>query len=1585
MRHAAGGDDRLDSGAKGVSRVLAVGGRGYAGRLVVAVLAVVVTGVVGVSSAQAEPKVFGGFIGGNSGNTFSPQGPAGFFLQPRDVAVYEGTDSNSATDKMFVVEAQGTAHRVQRLDVDGNFELAWGRDVVQPGRPGDTGTGAESCTVAADCQYGGGGSAPLATFGTSGGEFDDPQGVAVSQVSGRVYVFDRDNRRVQEFDLDGSFVRAFGRDVGGVGVDVCTVASACQAGTTGAGAGQFATTSATGSGIAVSPVAPYNVFVTDPVNRRVLEFGADGDFLRGYGFGVDTGAAQFEVCTAASGCAAALVAGVDNGRLAAAGNNGGDLAVDGSGVVYVGDASSAAAVGGQHRILRFDSDPAPAAGNAAAILYAPIACCDNPGTAPLASGGTPGTNTGSGTVGLEIDTDTDGGGPDEEHLLVLRRNSTSGGASVVQEFDIPSVASDPIVTVFETHSASNPTGVNGFGANSRTGINYVVVGGATMGGLSNQHGLIIVSAGGGGSATVAVQPASNVGATSATLQGIVDPNGTVGYRFEYSTDGVNWTAVSSDRYLSAPDSVPVSATLTGLTPNTQYRVRIVATKVLSISARETTTSGESTLLTDAIPPTVAAHGAGAVGLDSAILSATVNPNGSATSYYFEYGTTTAYGSTVPVPHAAIGSGTADQVVSQRIEDLFAGTTYHYRVVAYNGVGSPQVSADMTFTTKPAGASQDLGGRGFELVSPADKVSGVGVGSWYQGPGSSGESGMAARSGERFAVMGNVGATLMDGAFAFATDWAYAERGPGGWTSHSPVRRPASGSQAYRFMLMGAASEDFSTVTMDSNGGLLRLFPELSSWQDKNVPFIGDWEGRWEIFGPLEAPSQAMETEIAVSADGSRVVGSGPIRGLTGPDDPTHVSWPDLVAGRTVYVSDVSKGLSDTFPGTAERSLVNACTDGTEIPVRLATGKLAAQDCPAPLAGRSARLISDRGAAIQAGSRDLPPRTSLTNVVSRDGSRVFFMSPDPADSDNVGPCSGSDGATACPPQLYVRQRNGDGTVTTRWISRAEDGLFANQDASLTGQVLFEGATPDGSTVFFRTNSPLTADDPNGDSPVAGGVLSGTPDPESWDLYMYELPAGAGDDPGDGELTRITRGPTGSADPNGLQDTGIQTGFAQGLLRFASDDGDRVYFATSGTLPGVGGSSNGTITTPGGSPSAASTVNLYMYQRGEGGESWRFVARLPRGIGASSTTMATCASTGVHERYPLMGADRGTSNPAVTSNSNCVRGTSDGGFITFWTDGRLTADDPNGVTGDVYGYDSVSDELTRVSAPRGGVGGSYPCTQDNPGTGDIEPTFQCFGDGGFESGARNVNPFLGVATDPLVAGDRVAFFQSRSRLVAGDRDDGYDVYQWRNGELSLVTTGASATHGAFYRGNDRTGRNVYFATRDRLSWQDHDEVLDIYTARVGGGIAQPIPPVLCDLLGSGCQAGSGAGTVAAVPVTASPGGRDSEPAARRTLAIGGLSAKARRRAARTGVLKVAVRSSANGRVAVVAKARIARRLRRVGRGSGTARAVGATTVRVRLSRPARRVLAAGRRLRLQVTVSAPQARAVSRSLVLRRAAR
>lgn len=78
------------------------------------------------------------------------------------------------------------------------------------------------------------------------------------------------------------------------------------------------------------------------------------------------------------------------------------------------------------------------------------------------------------------------------------------------------------------------------------------------------------------------------------------------------------------------------------------------------------------------------------------LDGTVNPHGMETTCYFQYGTTTAYGAQTPT--AAAGSGTTGVKVSQAISGLQAGTTYHYRIVAINAVGTSD-GVDRTFVTK----------------------------------------------------------------------------------------------------------------------------------------------------------------------------------------------------------------------------------------------------------------------------------------------------------------------------------------------------------------------------------------------------------------------------------------------------------------------------------------------------------------------------------------------------------------------------------------------------------------------------------------------------------------------------------------------------------------------------------------------------------------------------------------------------------------------------------------------------------------------------------------------------------------------
>lgn len=97
-------------------------------------------------------------------------------------------------------------------------------------------------------------------------------------------------------------------------------------------------------------------------------------------------------------------------------------------------------------------------------------------------------------------------------------------------------------------------------------------------------------------------------------------------------------------------------------------------------------------------PTVTTAAATAVTWSSATLNGTVNPQGTATSYRFQYGETIAYGTTTPTTSA--GAGSAGVAVTAALTGLTAQRTYHYRLVALRGDAVVATGADMTFTTAP---------------------------------------------------------------------------------------------------------------------------------------------------------------------------------------------------------------------------------------------------------------------------------------------------------------------------------------------------------------------------------------------------------------------------------------------------------------------------------------------------------------------------------------------------------------------------------------------------------------------------------------------------------------------------------------------------------------------------------------------------------------------------------------------------------------------------------------------------------------------------------------------------------------------
>jgi len=180
--------------------------------------------------------------------------------------------------------------------------------------------------------------------------------------------------------------------------------------------------------------------------------------------------------------------------------------------------------------------------------------------------------------------------------------------------------------------------------------------------------------------------------TSVVVTGTVNPNGAetlwyFQYRLSSSASFTSRTLTKSAG--SGRKDVKVKDSLTGLAPATSYSYRIVA-----INSAGTTVGGVGVFNTTAAP-VVLTGAAGNISSSSSTLNGVVNPEALATSWYFQYGLTTAYGSKTPTKQIAANPG--DRVVSAGISALKSNTTYHFRIVAKSIAGT-SIGADLIFTT-----------------------------------------------------------------------------------------------------------------------------------------------------------------------------------------------------------------------------------------------------------------------------------------------------------------------------------------------------------------------------------------------------------------------------------------------------------------------------------------------------------------------------------------------------------------------------------------------------------------------------------------------------------------------------------------------------------------------------------------------------------------------------------------------------------------------------------------------------------------------------------------------------------------------
>jgi DNA-binding beta-propeller fold protein YncE len=174
-----------------------------------------------------------------------PGGRAGQLSFPTGIAAAGGD--------LYVADGNS---RISQFTTEGSFVRAFGHDVVPGG-----GEGFEICTLATRCKRGtpGGAAGQVSSFVLGVG----------ADAAGNVYVAESGNSRVSEFTTEGSFVRAFGRDVvpgGADGFEVCTWATGCKrGGTRGDRALPFPTAVAADPGGAV--------FVADADAGRILCLG----------------------------------------------------------------------------------------------------------------------------------------------------------------------------------------------------------------------------------------------------------------------------------------------------------------------------------------------------------------------------------------------------------------------------------------------------------------------------------------------------------------------------------------------------------------------------------------------------------------------------------------------------------------------------------------------------------------------------------------------------------------------------------------------------------------------------------------------------------------------------------------------------------------------------------------------------------------------------------------------------------------------------------------------------------------------------------------------------------------------------------------------------------------------------------------------------------------------------------------------------------------------------------------------------------------------------------------------------------------
>jgi hypothetical protein len=942
--------------------------------------------------------------------------------------------------------------------------------------------------------------------GTEGGKFRGAGGLAINQngaggVSpGDIYVADGGNRRIQELSASGEFIRAFGRGVGGPGVDVCTDAPACVAGELSAQAGGLNAP----ANLAIDQTTG-TVYVIDgyeggagaqPPFNRVDVFSATGEFEGAFGWNVKAagGAEELQFCTEESGCKAGT-RGSGAGQFSSTGDDHDSVAVSPlNGHVIVGDP-------GNGRIDEFA--PSFNAGKVVGMSFVrglgwgvvngaeEFQVCTVVCHAPAAGQGSekeaelgrfaPGDHQPRG-VGADqngriyaingdffartvrIETFDSSGSPEGvEGLSVDVSNPPYGLFVNASNSDVMTIPGGngvirvygPSGNLLDTYfEASSGEGINGISQNEQSEVIY----------FSPRGRNGIIEMGEVVPPTASIDPVSGITGTTAAFSGHVNPEGLfANFGFEYSLDGKHWQRAEGGELPADSSEHAVTGEAKGLEGSTEYQVRLVATKIFDSGSASAETSFETAPeIPVAKKPTVSA-----VSNVGATLEGSINPENQQASYHFECVSDAAfeesgYANAVEVPGggATVKAASAEVKVSQPFEGLEPATGYRCRLVAENPTGAV-TSPETTFATYMSQVSGLADGRVYEQATPIAK----------NGANASGWAGLLKAAPDGSAVS------------YFITGGGSGEGGGGQEFPTYAADRIGEEWQSKAFLPSSSFGER----------------AKVSGWsEDLKRDYVLVWNSGTPATFYVQNLADGSLEEIASGLKPSAGANSPSVFYAGASTDGQKV----LFESKSALTPEAMEGVSNLYVWDREShvlSLISVLPDESSPPSGAFAG---------PYNWPSIEP-KEGGAAASFFTQDM-------HVLSEDGETAFFT------TSNVN-------------QLYARTGIGGESPSTVQVSATQktNGSGPNgRDPKGPKKAAFMEATPDGRYVFFTSQEELTND-----------ATTGTADQGS-DLYRYDTESG--------ELIDLA---PDSSDANGAE--------VEALIG-ASADGSYAYFVANGVL-------------------------------------------------------------------------------------------------------------------------------------------------------------------------------------------------------------------------------------------------------------------------------------------------------------------------------------------------------------------------------------------------------------------------------------